>query len=219
MSTMVSNAHKFQSAALAFALVFAMVAPAAQPDLAIKVEPVKAVVAPGDPIALRLTFRNESANAFRLPHTVSPPTYQLWVLKLRDEKTGKMFTGVSALPMGAAPRAGAVQPQLLAPRAAIVASVSFEGFVILEGDLNFEGARNQYFPQRLKPRGEFALPTGTYAVRVIVRFLEYPNSPARPVLPEYQAAITAIENDPVPLWKGREPWSDETRIVVRSAGP
>src|SRR6185436_19518401 len=75
----------------------------AQSGLAVSAEAARAVIKPGDPIVLRVTFRNVSTDTFRLPDRVNPPGFNRWYLSVRDVSSGKWYTGISTLPMGAAP--------------------------------------------------------------------------------------------------------------------
>ena len=185
---------------------------AAQAGLTVTAQAARASVKPSDPIVLRLTFRNTTAADFRLPDAVNPPAYPWWFLKLQDVNTGKMFTGVSSTPMGAAPLQGEIQPELIRAGTEKTISVAFTGFVFLEGNHEFGAARNIWFPQRTRPLTDFALSAGTYRVRVSVVFREFQNRPNNP--PEIQTAIAAIQNDSVPLWKGGQAQSSEAQLIV-----
>jgi hypothetical protein len=190
----------------------AQIAPESKLGLVAIAEPARAAVKPGGAIVLRVTLRNTSAQAFRLPDTVLPAPYDLWYLKLQDTATGKSFTGVSRKPMGASPEPGEVNPQLMQPGETVTVNAAFADFAFVEGDMGFQDARNIWFPQRLN--GGFVLPAGTYSVRVGVRFRSFPSRPNLP--PEIQAAQRAIDNDPVPVWKGDEILTSSTQITVNA---
>jgi len=181
--------------------------------LAVVAEAGRASVRPGEPIVLRLTFRNTSSGDFRLPDEILPAPYDYWYLKLQDAANGKTFTGVSTRPMGAAPEPGEIRPALMRAGDVKTLSVPFPEFAFVQGDMDFQAARNVWFPQRSNSAA-FALPVGTYDVRVNVRFRSFPNRPNLP--PEIQAAQAALQNNPIPLWAGGEIQSSSTRISVRA---
>jgi hypothetical protein len=199
-------------AALALA---AQAVPEGKLGFSVAAEAARAAVKPGEPLVLQLTFRNTSDQAFRLPDRITPAPYDYWYLKLQEATTRKTFTGFSTRPMGAAPQPGEIQPELLRAGEVKTATVAFPEFAFLEGDMDFQAARNVWFPQR--QNGAFQLPAGTYNVSVIVRFRAYPN---RPNLPQnIQDAQRALENDPVPLWKGGEIMSSPAQIKVSAEKP
>jgi hypothetical protein len=179
--------------------------------LTIAAAPARAVVKPGDPITLRLTFRNTSAAAFRLPDEINPPSYPYWFLQAQDVNTGKVFTGVSSRPAGASPEPGEIHPELLRAGEAKTVVVAFAAFVFVEGAMELAAAQNLWFPQRTRPASDFALPPGRYTIRVHPRFRSYPNRPGSPqrILDE----IALIEKHPIPLWKGNAQ-SDVVQIRI-----
>jgi hypothetical protein len=150
-----------------------------------------------------MTFRNTSSERFRLPDQINPPPYNFWYLKLRNTGTGKNYTGISTRPMGAAPEPGEITPAVLRNGETKTVSVTFAAFAFVEGDMDFQAARNIWFPSRLDNQSSFALPAGAYDIRVMVRFRSSPDR-------------AAIANDPVPLWKGAEVLSSSTSIKVSS---
>lgn len=95
--------------------IIAAVASAAAQDLSVKVQSLRGAITPVEPFILRVTFNNTSAMTFRLPDDVTPASSVLWYIRLQDVNSGSTFTGVSTLPVGAAPEAGEIKPVALQP--------------------------------------------------------------------------------------------------------
>jgi hypothetical protein len=185
--------------------------PEGKSGLTVVIDAARAVIVPGEAVALRITFRNTSMDAFRLPDEINPPPYNFWYLKLHEVNSGKLFTGISTIPMGAAPEPGEIHPVLMQSGETKTVSAAFPAFAFVEGDMDFQAARNIWFPQRGNP-AQFALPAGTYDVRVDIRFRSFPSLPNAPE--RVRDARAAIENNPIPLWKGGEILSNATQIRV-----
>jgi hypothetical protein len=184
-----------------------------RPGLAVIAEPARASVRPGDPIVIRLTFRNTSDAAFRLPDQIAPAPYPSWFLKVQDVTTGKSFTGVSTRPLGAAPEPGEINPQVMQPGGVKTITVAFSEFAFVEGDLGFQEARNIWFPQRLNAPPTLA--AGTYDIRAGIRFRSFPVRPNLP--PEIVEAQRALEAGSIPLWSGgNEVYSSPARVEVKA---
>ncbi len=189
-------------------------APEPKSGLAVSVQTGRAVIKPEDPVVLRVTFRNVSTDTFRLPDRVNPPDFNRWYLSLRDVNSGKRYTGISTLPMGAASEPVEINPVIMAAGDATAVSVAFQGFAFVPGDMTFQAARNAWFPQRLDSSAQFKLPAGHYEVAVNVQFRSFLNTTN---LPErIKAAKEAIENNPIPLWKGDEVRSNAVPVEVRT---
>lgn len=137
--------------------------PESKMGLIVTAEAARASVKPGESLVLRLTFRNTSSQAFRLPDHITPAPYNYWYLKLEEVTTHKAHTGFSTKPIGAAAMPGEINPELLRAGEVKTVSVAFPEFAFLEGDMDFQTARNLWFPQRLN--GAFPLPADAYKVR------------------------------------------------------
>ena len=193
--------------------MIAGVASAAAQDLSVTVQSMRGAITPADPFILRVTFNNTSTMTFRLPDDVTPASSMRWHIRLQDVNSGSTFTGVSTLPMGAAPEAGEINPVALQPAENKTVLISMANYAFVPGDMGFQEARNIWFPQRTTGKS-FQVPAGSYRLRLGIRFNSYP---ARPNLPaSIVEAQAAIDRDPVPLWKGQEAMTDEVLIEIRN---
>lgn len=75
--------------------------PAVKAGLTVVVEPTTNQFEQGEPLGVKVTFENTSKEAFRLPDQVKPAKYNYWELQLTNVQSGKVYSGVTWLPMGA----------------------------------------------------------------------------------------------------------------------
>ena len=127
--------------------MIAGVASAAAQDLSVTVQSMRGAITPADPFILRVTFNNTSTMTFRLPDDVTPASSMLWYIRLQDVNSGSTFTGVSTLPMGAAPEAGEINPVALQPAENKTVLISMANYAFVPGDMGFQEARNIWFPK------------------------------------------------------------------------
>ena len=142
---------------------------------------------------------------FAFPSQVGSRYYGSWCLELEDKNTAKVYVGVTSRPGGAAPEPGTIVPVLMAPAESKSATVAFQDFGYVEGPMECGAAKHALFLLQVgKPYGQagisYSPPPGTYAATANIQFDSYPNYPN--MRDEVRDAAAAIENGPVPLWKG-----------------
>jgi hypothetical protein len=199
--------------------------PAEKDGLTVVLEPLTNKFQPGEPLAIKVTFQNTSKEPFRLPDQVNPAKYGYWELQLTNVDTGKVYSGISSLPTGAAPRVGDINPVAVAPGETLATTATLQNFAYVEGALDYEAAKNAYFQMVVASRGANGggggnnpprpqLPSGTYQVRVYVAFASYPTI----AVPErIRAAAAEIAAGPIPLWKEMNIWSNPVEIKIVTA--
>ena len=197
--------------------------PAEKDGLTLVVQPSKDTFQLGEPLAVNLTFQNTSKEAFRLPDRVKPANYHYWELQLTNVESGKVYSGVTWLPMGAAPEPGEINPVPVAPSETLTTTATLQTYAYVEGALDYGAAKSALFRLATASRGvnrgsggndptRPQLPAGTYKARVYVAFASFPsyaNVPER-----IRAAEAAIAANPVPLWKGTNIWSNPVEIKI-----
>ncbi len=177
--------------------------PSEKDGLSVVVQSSKGTFAKSEALTFKFTYRNVSENPFRLPDRIDH--YGLDCLELDDMKTGKIYTGAYSLPTGAAPNAGDINPIVMRPGESMSAIVAFRDFGYVEGAMECAAGKRALFRLELGRRYDqsgisFSPPPGTYSVTVTIQFNSYPDNLNVP--DDVRRVRAAIENDPVPLWKG-----------------
>jgi hypothetical protein len=197
--------------------------PAEKDGLTVVLQPLKDTFQLGEPLAIKLTFQNTSKEAFRLPDRVNPAKLNYWQLQLTNVDTGKSYTGVTTLPMGAAPEPGEITPVPVDPGKTLTTTATLKSYGYVEGALDFAAAKHELFQQAVAARGANRgsvgrgpaapqLPAGTYKASVNVRFASFPTSPNVP--DRIRAAQAQIAASPIPLWKGTTILSNPVEIKI-----
>jgi hypothetical protein len=175
--------------------------PVIKDGLSVLIEPVKQVVSVSGTLVVKVTYRNVSKTAFRLPNQVvfHPPggafeadrSGAFWQLTLQESATGKTYASFDnskvedLIGLGIIVKASAV----IQPGESLVTMVALDG-----KQFHLEGQDLQKWPYSMGfigPTGGFFsnvgnyIPTGTYKLIATIRF---------PVKP-------APDQDSTPLWK------------------
>jgi hypothetical protein len=115
-----------------------------------------------EPISMRMQFRNQTGDVLWLP----PLLVNYWALHVEDVETGRMFTGVTKLPMGmAAPLPTRLKQNTIQPNEVQSIPLIFPQFGFVSGDVSYSSAKDTLFVSR----AEGFLPVGSYRLSVEIR--------------------------------------------------
>jgi hypothetical protein len=223
-SNLVSAAPQAETPTI-FALPSAS-SPAEKDGLTVIVQPLKDTFQQGEPLAIKVTFQNTSKDTFRLPDRVKPAKYNYWQLQFTNVDTGEAYTGVTSMPMGAAPEPGEITPVTVSPGETLTTTATLQSYGYVEGALDYGAAKRALFQLRVAARGANRgnvgrgwvapqLPAGTYKASVNVHFASFSTNSNVPE--RIRAAQAEIEADPTPLWKETTILSNPVKIKIVAA--